>query len=72
MSWTLKSTKVGKYYIEIYQDKYSPMYHVQVCPIENEEQSLCGYPTHASCFADFKHALRSYNYFVKKYKELVK
>ena len=69
MSWTIKSTIVNGYYIEIAQDKGSPMYNVQVCPVQDAERHLCGYPTQASCFADLKHAERSYKYFIKKYKD---
>lgn len=31
MTVTIKSTTIGNYYIKIYLDKYSPMYHVALC-----------------------------------------
>ena len=66
MSVTIKSTTIGNYYIKIYLDKYSPMYHVALC--RKESNWYCTtlddrvYPT-------IEKAKRRYNLLVKRAKE---
>ena len=59
MTVTIKSEKIGKYLIEILQEKYETAYHVAM--YKEESPDLYGYPITDRYYGTIKQANARYN-----------
>lgn len=65
MTFTIKSTIVNGYLIELNQWKFENSYHVIICP--KRQEGVYGYPVSDLIYTDIRKAQRRFNNAVRYY-----